>query len=181
MDDLVTDVGVFSEQVEPDEQIALTIHVDKQHHNHNWYHRIRSSSDLERYIHETDNAICQTLFSPSRFIVDGSLDQNATLMLVNHWYKPSHDMKSSWKKKRHALNARSEKAVGKIYIQCLYITVPKQGEHIPYTMDEAIEGLNIKRFHATLWQSGYLSQLDENTMVRACAHTCKMHVYQPFR
>lgn len=96
------------------------------------------------------------------------LDQTATLMLVNNWYKPSnesahHTNLLHWKKNNRITR---EKAVGKIFIQCLYITIPlQQCKDIPQTMNEAIEALNAKRFHQTDWQSGYLSQLGGNTNV----------------
>lgn len=175
------------EDINPDEQITISIHVDENNKkihttNSHWYHRIRSatttstaSSDLERYIHEKDGAICQTSFLPSRFITDGLFDQTATLMLVNNWYqgKDSHNTNpttslllkrsTSWKKKRSSIIR--EKAVGKIYIQCLYVMVPKHCKEVPQTMEEAIEALNAKRFHQTDWQSGYLSQLGGNTKV----------------
>lgn len=97
-------------------------------------------------------------------------------MLVNNWYqgKDSHNTNpttslllkrsTSWKKKRSSIIR--EKAVGKIYIQCLYVMVPKHCKEVPQTMEEAIEALNAKRFHQTDWQSGYLSQLGGNTKVR---------------
>lgn len=172
---------VHSEDINPDEQITISIHVDdennkKMHTNSNWYHRIRSataaSSDLSRYVHEKDGAICQTSFLPSRFITDGLLDQTATLMLVNNWYnsKDSNSINptllkrsTSWKKKRNSIIR--EKAVGKIYIQCLYLMIPKHCKEAPQTMEEAIEALNAKRFHQTDWQSGYLLQLGGNTKV----------------
>lgn len=132
---------------------------------------------MERYIHEKDGAICQTSFLPSRFITDGLFDQTATLMLVNNWYqgKDAHNTNptaslllkrsTSWKKKRSSIIR--EKAVGKIYIQCLYVMVPKHCKEVPQTIEEAIEALNAKRFHQTDWQSGYLSQLGGNTKVRS--------------
>lgn len=120
-----------------------------------WYNRLRSPCDLERYMHEKDGSICQTIFLPSRFVVDGSLDQKATLMLVNNWYR--YDVRSSLIKRKKQTR---EKAVGKIYIQCLYVTASTSCDYLPKTMNEAVEALNAKRFHQTEWQSGYLSQID---------------------
>lgn len=141
---------LYRENVDPNELIAITIGVTKKEKS--WFHRFRPPCDLERYMHEKDGSICQTIFSPGRFVVDGALDQKATLMLVNNWY---HDGKSSFKRKKVV----REKAVGKIYIQCVYITAPVSCT-LPETMTEALEGLNAKRFHQTEWLSGYLSQID---------------------
>ncbi|KAI7896508.1 uncharacterized protein EV154DRAFT_492503 [Mucor mucedo] len=141
------------ENVDPNELVAITIGVIKKEKS--WFHRFRPSSDLERYMHEKDGSICQTIFSPGRFVVDDALDQKATLMLVNNWYGEG---KSTFRQQRKKSIMR-EKAVGKIYIQCVYITAPISCS-LPHTMDEALEGLNAKRFHETEWQSGYLFQID---------------------
>ncbi|KAI9248964.1 hypothetical protein EDC94DRAFT_332489 [Helicostylum pulchrum] len=155
------------DDVDAEEQITVTIHVEKKETN--WYNRIRSSSsDLERYIHDTDGSICQTSFSPNRFAIDGSGDQKATLMLVNNWYHETNPTTSSslllkrspFKKKKPRHIA---KAVGKIYIQCLYITVANSCQYIPHNMNEALEALNTKRFHQTSWKSGYLFQRTEKS------------------
>lgn len=174
--------------MDPDQQITISIHVDnKTSSTTNWLNRRISSSnksDLDRYVSEKDGSICQTLFSPSRFIIEGSPDQTATLMLVNHWYKPSQGStkrasilslkKRSLQQQKSATAAATtmmrEKAVGKIYIQCLYVTAHAGearggGGGLPKTMDEAIEALNAKRFHQTVWQSGYLGQYGGNIKV----------------
>lgn len=160
---------LYSDDVDAEEQITVTIHVEKKETN--WYNRIRSSSsDLERYIHDTDGSICQTSFSPNRFAIDGSGDQKATLMLVNNWYHETNPTTSSslllkrspFKKKKPRHTA---KAVGKIYIQCLYITVANSCQYIPHNMNEALEALNTKRFHQTSWKSGYLFQRTEKSKV----------------
>ncbi|KAG2236135.1 hypothetical protein INT48_003754 [Thamnidium elegans] len=157
------------DDVDAEEQITITIHVEKKETN--WYNRIRSSSaDLERYIHDTDGSICQTSFSPNLFAIDGSSDQKATLMLVNNWYHETTPTttssllkRSSFKKKKPRHTA---KAVGKIYIQCLYITVANSCQYIPNNMNEALEALNTKRFHQTSWKSGYLFQRTEKSKER---------------
>lgn len=139
--------------MDPNELVAITIGVNKKEKS--WFHRFRPPCDLERYMHEKDGSICQTIFSPGRFVVDSALDQKATLMLVNNWYQ---DGKSSFKQRKKQV--MREKAVGKIYIQCVYITAPISCT-LPNTMHEALEGLNAKRFHQTEWQSGYLYRIDE--------------------
>lgn len=156
---------------DPDQQIALTIHVDRSKKSNpalsSWYHKMKaSSSDLERYVHEKDGSICQTLFTPDRFMKETSLEQTASLMLLNGWYRvmstPTNNSTSSllsFKKKKPTAPAAlaREKAVGKIVISCLYIEA--YGDHrLPKTMYEAIEGINANRFHHTVWQSGYLLQ-----------------------
>lgn len=179
-------VDIYSQDVDPNEQIAITIHVaatqnnkKMQQSNSSWYHRIKAPSDLQRYVHEKDGSICQTLFAPDRFMTDGSLDQTASLMLVNNWYRTTQNsMNSSTpslllrktstlmkKKSSHMSTAIvREKAVGKVYVQCLYLKI--QGNHIPRDLDEAVEALNAKRFHNTDWQSGHLSQLGGNVKVQ---------------
>jgi hypothetical protein len=129
--------------------------MNKKYSTHHWLHRIiNNNHDLERYIKEKDGSICQTIFSP--ILNEESMDKTATLMLVNHWYKPTQH---HWKK-----NILKEKAVGKLQIHYLYITTDSNQQG-PNTMEEAIEALNAKRFHQTQWQSGYLSQLGGNTNV----------------
>lgn len=167
---------MYSGDVDAEEQITITIHVEKKETN--WYNRIRSSSsDLERYIHDTDGSICQTSFSPNLFAIDGSGDQKATLMLVNSWYHETNATttsslllkRSSFKKKKPRHTA---KAVGKIYIQCLYISVANSCQYIPHTMNEALEALNTKRFHQTSWKSGYLFQRTEKSKVKIINIAC---------
>jgi hypothetical protein len=165
--------------VDPDEQITISIRVDNNKSSNtstNWLNRrliSRSNSDLDRYIHEKNGSICRTSFSPSRFIIDrlSPQDQSATLMLVNNWYKPIHESSKKFisiKKRQPEPQQQStvirEKAVGKIYIQCLYVTA-QGNKSLSKTMDEAIEALNAKRFHQTIWQSGYLYQSGGNTKV----------------
>lgn len=161
--------------VDPDQQIALTIHVERGKKSNpafsTWYHKIKSSSDLQRYVHEKDGSICQTLFSPDRFMNGSSLEQTASLMLVNGWYRillnnNSSSSLLSFKKKKPTAPAAlaREKAVGKVVVQCL--SVEAYGDRLPETMDEAIEGINANRFHQTVWQSGYLSQCGEDERVR---------------
>lgn len=91
-------------------------------------------------------------------------------MLVNNWYQETGNhasslllkRSSSFKKKKPSQNP---KAVGKIYIQCLYLTVAKSCQSIPTSMNEALEALNTKRFHQTKWQSGYLFYHNEHSKV----------------
>ncbi|KAI8639296.1 hypothetical protein BD408DRAFT_323902, partial [Parasitella parasitica] len=105
--------------IDPNEQIAITIHVaaatqnnkKMQLSNSSWYHRMKAPSDLQRYVHEKDGSICQTLFSPDRFMSNASLDQTASLMLVNNWYRA---------KPANPAVVAKEKAVGKLYVQCLH-------------------------------------------------------------
>ncbi|CEP07744.1 hypothetical protein [Parasitella parasitica] len=171
------------QDIDPNEQIAITIHVAAATQNSkktqlstsSWYHRIKASSDLQRYVHEKDGSICQTLFSPDRFMANVSIDQTASLMLVNNWYRPvQHTMSpssssslllrktSTLMKKKPVVPAAAakEKAVGKLYVQCLYIKI--QGNRFPRDLNEAVEALNAKRFHNTVWQSGHLLQLGGN-------------------
>lgn len=180
-----------SQDVDPNEQIAITIHVAAaqnskrlQHANSSWYHRIKTPSDLQRYVHEKDGSICQTLFSPNRFVAEDALDQTASLMLVNNWYRTNQQAAitsspslllrrtSTLMKKKPSASTPAivrEKAVGKIYVQCLYLKI--KGNYIPRDIDEAVEALNAKRFHNTDWQSGYLSQQGGNVKVRSrCIH-----------
>ncbi|KAF1799015.1 hypothetical protein FB192DRAFT_1345885 [Mucor lusitanicus] len=170
------------QDVDPNEQIAITIHIAAtqnnkrlQQSNSSWYHRMKTPSDLQRYVHEKDGSICQTLFSPNRFVAEDALDQTASLMLVNNWYRTNQQFSNSsssssslllrrtstlMKKKSTVPAIVREKAVGKIYVQCLYLKI--KGSYVPRDIDEAVEALNAKRFHHTDWQSGYLSQLGGN-------------------
>ncbi|KAK4516224.1 uncharacterized protein ATC70_011193 [Mucor velutinosus] len=172
--------------VDPNEQVAITIHVAAtqnskrlQNASSSWYHRMKTPSDLQRYVHQKDGSICQTLFSPSRFVAEDALDQTASLMLVNNWYRINQQATntsssslllrrtSTLMKKKPTMSTPAvvrEKAVGKIYVQCLYLKI--KGNYIPRDIDEAVEALNAKRFHNTDWQSGYLSQLGGNAKQR---------------
>jgi hypothetical protein len=106
---------------------------------------------------------------------NGPLDQTASLMLVNSWYKTSSSSTTTAKtpllrlRKTTSLqrknNLAPEKAVGKIYIQCLYVKT--RGNYMPRKMEEAIEALNANRFHQTDWQAGYMSQIGGNIKVNA--------------
>lgn len=98
-----------------------------------------------------------------------SLGHTASLMLVNNWYKASASKNSATNtsllrlRKSNSQKKRSlslEKAVGKIYVYCLYVKT--QGTNIPSNMEEAIEALNANRFHQTDWQAGYMSQMGGN-------------------
>ncbi|KAI8968175.1 hypothetical protein BDF20DRAFT_165201 [Mycotypha africana] len=199
------------QDIDPSEQITITLHVsmfssnNAQKRSGSWYHKIKpgsitaSSSSLERYIHDKDGSLCQTLLLPQRFMETEGQDQLATLMLVNNWYRQQSNSNgvapninggasnpaALLKKKsstfllhrKHSVEFNHddaenksttttnsiEKAVGKLYIQCLYINT--YGNYIPSGMDEALEALNAKRFHETKWQEGYLSQLGGNTKV----------------
>ncbi|GAN10397.1 hypothetical protein MAM1_0351d09938 [Mucor ambiguus] len=179
---MIIDHEMRIQDVDPNEQIAITIHVAAtqnnkrlQHANSSWYHRMKTPSDLQRYVHEKDGSICQTLFSPNRFVAEDALDQTASLMLVNNWYRTNQQATitsssslllrrtSTLIKKKSAISTPAivrEKAVGKIYVQCLYLKI--KDNYIPRDIDEAVEALNAKRFHNTDWQSGYLSQLGGN-------------------
>ncbi|CAO3628080.1 unnamed protein product [Mucor fragilis] len=188
---MILDHEMRIQDVDPNEQIAITIHVAAaqnskrlQHANSSWYHRIKTPSDLQRYVHEKDGSICQTLFSPNRFVAEDALDQTASLMLVNNWYRTNQQAAitsspslllrrtSTLMKKKPSASTPAivrEKAVGKIYVQCLYLKI--KGNYIPRDIDEAVEALNAKRFHNTDWQSGYLSQQGGNVKVRSrCIH-----------
>lgn len=185
---------ISSQDADPKEQIAITIHVAATQNNRkmqqsssSWYHRIKAPSDLQRYVHEKDGSICQTLFSLDRFMANDSLNQTASLMLVNNWYRtiqhaantlsPSSSSSSLLRKtstlmKKKAIAATAvarEKAVGKIYVQCLYLKV-QDSNFIPRDLNEAVEILNAKRFHNTDWQSGRLLQLGGNAQVHYDNH-----------
>lgn len=150
--------------VDPDQPICITIRIDNSHRNpalHNWYHKkIKPSSDLHRYVHERDGSICQTLFLPQRFMEQESVQKRASLMLVNNWYKPASNYTPSllYSFKTNGYSSpNKEKAVGKLHVECLYIETI--GDKVPEDMDSVINSLNAKRFHQTIWQSGYMTQL----------------------
>ncbi|KAI8884505.1 hypothetical protein K501DRAFT_312685 [Backusella circina FSU 941] len=121
-----------------------------------WYHRLlqpkSNSNDLQRYVHPTDGSLCQTLFTPRRF-QHSPFTCHASLLLVNNWYRPS--------KAASTLHQFHEKAMGKLHIECLYL--PRVSGDVPLELDKTVQDLNSMRFHQTLWQSGYMSQLGGNT------------------
>lgn len=84
-----------------------------------------------------------------------STKQSASLMLLNGWYKAV-----LFRKK---LPSR-EKAVGKLHIECMYLET--MGDQMPEDMEQAVDGLNAKRIHQTIWQSGYMTQLGGNETVK---------------
>lgn len=141
--------------VDPNEQIAITFHVEPAKKTMGWYHRLlqskSNSNDLQRYIHPTDGSICQTLFTPRRF-EHSPFTCQASLLLVNNWYRPS---------KTASAQQFHEKAMGKLHIECLYL--PRISGNAPLELDKTVQDLNSIRFHQTIWQSGYMSQLGGNT------------------
>jgi hypothetical protein len=104
--------------------------------------------------------------------METGLDQTASLMLVNNWYKASSNNSTTTTTNTSLLRLRKtkkknfapEKAVGKMYIQCLHVKT--RGNYVPRTMEEAIEALNAYRFHQTDWQAGYMSQMGGNIEVK---------------
>ena len=138
-------------------QIAITLHATKKTIGSHWYHKMKSGSDLNRYIHEKDSSLCQTLLPLSQFIPS---DKTVALLLTNNWYKPQTESSlfQLIKKKPVA----KEKGVGKIILQCLTIDIRSDADYVPHDMDEAMEALNAKRFYQTQWQSGYMMVITQS-------------------
>ncbi|KAG1143862.1 hypothetical protein G6F37_004264 [Rhizopus arrhizus] len=109
------------DQVDPTENITVTLYVNQK--KPFWYKRIRPKKGLDRYIHPQEGSLCQTTFSANRFMNNHNKVTTATLLLVNDWYRSNHP----------TVKYPMEKAVGKLYIQCLY-SLNKNHK----TMDEAI-------------------------------------------
>ncbi|KAI9478778.1 MAG: hypothetical protein EXX96DRAFT_259630 [Benjaminiella poitrasii] len=175
------------EDIDLEEQIVITIHVADDYKRTNqvsntWYQKLKSVSDLDRYVHPRDGSICQTVFSPSQFTSkQEGVEHMATLMLVNNWYK-AHQVSSSSTpslllgrrtssiiRRKSTISSSTmtarEKAVGKLYIECLCVTT--YGQYVPRDIEEVVEALNARRFYKTDWQTGYLTQFGGNAKVRA--------------
>ncbi|KAI8358409.1 hypothetical protein BD560DRAFT_196342 [Blakeslea trispora] len=168
------DHEVRIDNIEMQEQIAITIHAtcSRRTTGSNWYHKIKSSSDLNRYIHEKDGSLGQTLLPINQSIPGENTENTVALLLTNNWYRTQTEASSFFKKTSTIIKKKSlhitpqEKGVGKIVVRCLAIKVCRETDYVPQDMDEAIEALNARRFYQTQWQAGYMTQFGGNAKVK---------------